>query len=425
MRITDVRTVLLTGPLTNDPSVLALRTVRSAAFVELHTDSSLVGLGETYLGYQFPEAVPPVVEFFAPLLLDADAEHLDIHGLRQRMVSACTYWGRAGVAPAVISAIEAALWDLKGKVVGLPVYELLGGKYHDRLPVYATGAPSNWPLDRLLAKVDHYLALGFHAFKIATGSFNEATGQLSKLRNPTEIVEFEAAKMEALRQHVGDDVEIMLDGHMAGQHGPECWDLSTAQRVLRAVEPYNPFFFEEPLPYTDPHAWAALRRSTSVRVAGGELLSTVGEFRQFAEADSFDIAQPDAAWLSLTDFLTVSRMFGERQRGIAAHAWGAGVATMQNVHAAFATPNVLILEMPPDAGPLHTDVWGASLRLVDGHVLPPTAPGLGATLTDELKEKYPFVPGSGETSALRKGVAAREADESPSPAFTAPAAHRP
>lgn len=401
MRITDVRTVLLTGPLTNDPSLLALGRMRSAAFVELHTDASVVGLGETYLGYQFPEAVPPVVEFFAPLLRDANVACLDIHGLRQRMVAACTYWGRAGVAPAVISAIEAALWDLKGKVAGLPVYELLGGRYHDRLPVYATGAPSNWPLDRLFAKVDHYLALGFHAFKVATGSFNEETGQFSNLRNPAEIVEFEAAKMQALREHVGDGVRIMLDGHMAGHHGPDCWDLSTAQRVLRAVEPYDPFFFEEPLPYADPHDWAALRGSTTVRIAGGEILSTAGEFRQFAAADSFDIAQPDAAWLSITDFLTVSRMFGERQRWIATHGWGAGVAAMQNVHAAFATPNALILEIPPDAGPLHTEVWGESLRLVDGYVLPPTAPGLGASLTDEIKANYPFVPGSGETSVLR------------------------
>ncbi|HEU5329892.1 MAG TPA: hypothetical protein VFU78_17515, partial [Thermomicrobiales bacterium] len=161
MKITDVRTILLTGPISNDPSMLALRKVRSAAFIEVHTDSSHVGIGETYLGYQFPEAVPPIVDFLKPILVNA--ETLDIHTLRRRMLDCCAYWGRVGMAPAAISGIEAALWDLKGKVIGLPVYELLGGKHHDRLPAYATGGVSNWPLDRLLAKVDHYLSLGFRA----------------------------------------------------------------------------------------------------------------------------------------------------------------------------------------------------------------------------------------------------------------------
>jgi galactonate dehydratase len=162
--------------------------------------------------------------------------------------------------------------------------------------------------------------------------------------------------------------------------------------MLKALEPYDLFFFEEPLPYTDPHAYAELRESTTVRVAGGESLATVEEFARFAEAGSFDVAQPDAAWLSLTDFVEVGRMFGQ----VASHAWGAGGAVMQNVHAAFATPNAIIIEMPPAAGPLHTEVWGDSLRMVDGMVLPPEAPGLGVALSDGLKEQYPFVPGAEE-----------------------------
>ena len=186
----------------------------------------------------------------------------------------------------------------------------------------------------------------------------------------------------------------MLDGHMGFRHGPDQWDLSTAQAVLKALEPYNVFFFEEPLPYTDPQAYGELRRSTSVRVAGGESLATFEEFRQFADADSFAVAQPDAAWLTLSDFLNVGRMFALRHRWVASHAWGAGAAVMQNLHAAFATPNTLILELPPAAGPLHTEVWGDSLRLVDGQIVAPDTPGLGVTLTDELKAKYPFVLGS-------------------------------
>lgn len=394
MKITDVRTVMMTGPISNDPSMLANRRQRSAAFIEIHTDTPHVGIGETYLGYQFPEVVPTVVEFFKPILVAA--EDLDIHTLRRRMFDCCAYWGRVGIGPTVISGLEAALWDLKGKLVGLPVHELLGGKCHDRLPAYATGGPSNWPLERLLAKVDHYLNLGFQAFKVGAGFLDETRKTRESFRNRAEKAAFEARKVEALRRHVGDDVRIILDGHMGFRHGPGQWDLPTAQMVLKAVEPYNVFFFEEPLPYADPRGYGELSRSSAVHVAGGESLSTFEEFRQFAEHGSFDIAQPDAAWMGMTDFVNVGRLFALQNKWVASHAWGAGAAVMQNIHAAFATPNTLILETPPAAGPLHTEVWGESLQLVDGMIAAPTAPGLGVTLSEELKAKYPFVPGSGE-----------------------------
>lgn len=392
MKITDVRTVLLTGPISNDPSMVKALPRRSAAFVEIETGEGITGLGETYLGYHLPRVVPTIVEFFAPILLHAD-DPLDIHTLRQRMIDSSIYWGRVGIGPAVICAIEAALWDLKGKALGVPVHELLGGRRHERLPAYATGGASNWPLDRLLAKVDFYLGLGFTGFKVGGGYFDEVSGKAGRHHRLGEIVAFEVAKVEALRNHVGPDVNIMLDGHMGFRQGPDQWSLPTAIALLKALEPFDLLFFEEPLPYSDPRSYAELRAATSVRVAGGESLTTFEEFERFAEVDAFDVAQPDAAWLSMTDFVEVGRLFGRRHRHVASHAWGSGGAVMQNIHAAFATPNTVILELPPAAGPLHTEVWGDSLRMVDGNVLAPTVPGLGISLSGDVKERFPYVPG--------------------------------
>jgi L-alanine-DL-glutamate epimerase-like enolase superfamily enzyme len=373
-----------------------LKRLRSAAFIEIETDSGHVGVGETYVGYCFPEIVPPIVDFFKPILVNADA--LDIYTLRRRMLDCGVFWGRVGVGPAVISGIEAALWDLKGKLLDLPVYELLGGKCHDRLPTYATGGPSNWPLEQLLAKIDFYLSLGFRAFKVASGYFDATSGEatLSSRETPRAIAEFEAAKAAAMRRHVGPDVRILLDGHMGAYHGSATWDVPTAKAVLAAVEPYDIFLFEEPLPYTDPSGYGELARSTTIRVAGGEQLTTFEEFRIFAEHNAFDVAQPDAAWLGMSEFVNVGRLFAHRNRWVASHAWGAGASVMQNIHAAFATPNTLIVELPPAAGGLHTDLWGDSLQMVDGALLPPTTPGLGVSLTDEVKAKYPFIPGEEE-----------------------------
>ena len=136
----------------------------------------------------------------------------------------------------VINGIEAALWDLKGKMLGVPVYELLGGRKHESLPAYATGGPSNFPLEKLAAKVDFYQSLGFRGFKVGAGSLEvKADGSVEHYipMRPAEAADFEGRKVRFLREHVGRDVNIMLDGHMG--NNDQTWDLGIAQAVMKAV----------------------------------------------------------------------------------------------------------------------------------------------------------------------------------------------
>jgi L-alanine-DL-glutamate epimerase-like enolase superfamily enzyme len=396
MKITDVRTVLLTGPCTNDPFLTECRKRRSAAFIEVHTDTSLVGLGETYAGYFCPEVVPGIVEFFAPALLGQPVD--DIAELWARMYHCGNYWCRVGLGVAVLSGIEAALWDLQGKAAGVPVHELLGGRQHDALLGYATGGPSNYPKDRLAAKLDFYLGLGFRAVKLGAGSW---TGDVAYTpSDPAEAADFEADKLAFVRSQVGDRVQVMLDGHM-GNSPDATWDLATAQAVMAAVEPFGLFFFEEPLHYTDPWGYAELCRSTTVPIAGGECLTAAYEWQVFAERDAFDIGQPDAAFTGgLGEFMKVAAMLESRGRQVATHAWGAGGALMQNVHCGFACANTVILEVPPAYAGLHADIMDGDFVMEDGMVLPPRKPGLGIVLTEATKARYPFVPGSGEFNSV-------------------------
>ena len=391
--------MLLTGPISDDPSMHAFRLERSAAFVEIHTDTGQVGIGETYLGYHLPQVVPLVVEYFAPVLLasePATSVGFDVAGLCRRLRSCCRFWGRVGIGATVISALEAALWDLNGKLLGVPAYELLGGLHHRRLLGYATGGVSNWPMDQLRAKVDRYLDAGFRAVKLGAGRFEHGR-QIDRDGSAQQTAEREAAKVSALRDHVGPDVAIMLDAHMGFRTPEQQWDLQTASAVLDAVAPFEIAFFEEPLPYEAPAAYAELVSVSTVPVAGGEQLTTADEFAGYARAGGFDIAQPDAAWLSMSDFLRVAAMFAENGAQVASHAWSAGGGVMQNVHAAFACPNTTVVEIPPLAGALHTEVWGDSLRLDgDGFVVAPTEPGLGVRLDEETKARYPYRLGSEE-----------------------------
>lgn len=396
MKITDVRSVLLTGPCSNDPYILEARQRRSAAFIEIVTDTNHVGIGETYAGYFCPEAVPAIVEFFKPILVGQTVD--DIPELWQRMYQCGNFWCRVGLGVIVLNGIEAALWDLKGKLLDQPVHSLLGGCKHTKLPGYATGGPSLYPKERLAKKMDFYLSLGFRGLKVGTGA--RYPDRRYQAKEAAEAADFESEKVAFMRNHCGPDAWLMMDGHMGNNH-VFTWTVEIATAVAKALEPHNLFFLEEPLHYTDPWGYAELCRATTTPIAGGECLTAAYEWRVFADQDSFDIGQPDASFTGgLGEFMKVAKMMEARGRQIATHAWGAGASLMQNIHAGFAAPNTCMLEIPPAYGGLHSELIDGGLVIKDGYVLPPDRPGLGIVLTEETKRRYPFVPGSGEFNSV-------------------------
>jgi galactonate dehydratase len=412
MKITEVKTILLTGPCTRDPYLSEARKLRSAAFICITTDSGITGIGETYAGYFLPEAVPSIVDFFKPILLGNDVE--DIPELWRRMYHCGNFWGRVGLGAIVLAGIEAALWDLKGKALGMPVYKILGEAWknnfqttagktdytlHDRIPCYATGGPSNYPAEKLAEKIAYYRSLGFHGVKIGAGSHTKEKGSFTE-SDPAAAADFEAKKVSYIRQQFGNDLWLMMDAHM-GNNSSTTWGLPTALAVAKALEPFNLIFLEEALHYTRPDLYAELQRSTTTPIAGGECLTAVCEWQTFIKEDSFDIGQPDASFTAgLHQFMEVASLLAERGRKIAPHAWGAGASQMQNIHCGFACPNTTILEVAPAYGPLHSELIGDSLQIKDGYILPPQQPGLGINLTEATIQRFPFIPGTGEFNSV-------------------------
>jgi galactonate dehydratase len=412
MKITEVKTVLLTGPCTLDPYLSEARKLRSAAFICIETDIGITGIGETYAGYFLPEAVPSIVDFFKPILIGNDVE--DIPGLWQRMYHCGNFWCRVGIGAIVLAGIEAALWDLKGKLLGLPVYKILGEEWktkfgstsfnsgyaqQDRIPCYATGGPSNYPIEKLADKIEFYRSLGFQGVKIGAGSHTKERGSFTE-NDPNAASDFEEKKMAYIRDQFGKDLWLMMDAHM-GNNSSTTWGLETALAVAKALEPFDLVFLEEALHYTRPDLYGELQRSTTTPIAGGECLTAVCEWQTFIKEDSFDIGQPDASFTGgLGQFMEVAWMLAEGGHKIAPHAWGAGASQMQNIHCGFACPNTRILEVAPAYGPLHSELIGESLQIRNGHILPPEKPGLGIELTEATISRFPFVPGSGEFNSV-------------------------
>ena len=409
MKITRVRTLLSTAP--QKDIFMKSRMRRSAAFILIETDTELTGLGETYAGYFVPEMVPGMVEFYEAILVGESP--LDIDVLSRRMFLAGKFWSRVGLGSIVLSGIESALWDLKGKAMGVPVYELLGGRCHDTLPCYATGGTSPHDRGELEGKVAQYLSVGFASVKLGAGLYRPGHPTLPG-RTPQEARDIEVSKVEFLRERFGDSFQLNLDAHMdnLGENS-HVWSLATAQFVLKALDPYPIGFFEEPLPYTDMRAYAALRTSTTIPVAGGECLTSLEEWRDWLEHKPFALAQLDASYMGgIMNFIKVARLCEMQGVSIATHAWSATPGVAANLHAAFASRNTAVCEMAACnlsrhelnthiEAPLLTELWIEPPVLENGHIRLADTPGLGVRLPKGFLERHPFEPGSGEFNSVK------------------------
>jgi L-alanine-DL-glutamate epimerase-like enolase superfamily enzyme len=406
MRVTDLRTILVTTTWTADPawsSGAAFR--RSAALVEVVTDEGLTGLGETVMGYFCPEAVPPIAEWARTLLVDASVglDPLRPERAFDELAQRCRWWGRDGLALSVLSAVEMALWDVSGKAQDLPVHALLGGAAHERLRLYASGGTGAWPVERTVEQARRYVAAGFRAVKLGTGFEGRPGSRASGARPapygtwyaPTTAgrVADETVKLTALREALGPDIDLALDSHAVQIR--DDWGRDHAHALARALEPFDLLFWEEPLRYEDPEGYAELRRATSVPIAGGECLAGVDEFRRFLDLGALDFVQPDASHAGgIAVTRRVADLAAARGAGLIVHTGASiGPGLMANLHAAFASPSARAVEIALAPDNVRRELLVEPLTLIDGDVLAPTAPGLGVRLPDGFAERNAFAPG--------------------------------
>ncbi len=373
MKISDVRSVLLTHPYGTGSGGQ-----RSACFVEVETDAGITGLGETYAGVYVPEVAASIVEMFKPLVVGQDPTSPEaVYRIAYRATS---YFGRTGLTVMVLSAIENALWDIAGQARGVPVYALLGGAAHDELPVYGSGGPFTMNIPELVAQAAETKRRGLRGFKMRVNFF----------RYQPEV---EAERVAAVREALGSEMALAIDA--VQNFNPSPWTVKEAARMLRVLEPFNLAWAEEMLPPFDPRLYAELRRATSTPISGGEGITTATQFEQWLRADAFDLAQPDATIIGgIGEARRACEAAAARGIPVAVHVWGSAPTLAANIHLAFATPNCAWVEHPVLGNPLESELFVEPLVIRQGHVQPPTTPGLGIRLTAELHDKYRFVPGS-------------------------------
>jgi galactonate dehydratase len=341
---------------------------RNFVFVRVQTDEGIYGVGEAY-SVGPDDAVVAVIKDFEEWLVGRDPRQIEF--LWSLMYNASRFPGGV-ITNAAISGIEHALWDIKGKALGVPVYELLGGKCRDHIRVYvhAHGETPEALAENAAERLDRY---GCTAVKVGPQPPNAA------------VVRGAAARLEALRRALGEDVDIGVDAHA------KIFEPVRALQMAQAIKPYDPFFFEEPLRPENIDALAALRRQVEVPIATGEMLYTKYEFRDLLVRGAADIVQPDICCAGgLLEVKKIAAMAESFYATIAPHNPVGPVATAVNVQLAACTPNFLILEYLPDDAPGRRVLVDEPMRLVDGHLEIPTRPGLGIDLNVEAFGGFPF-----------------------------------
>ena len=400
MKITNVITHLLTTRWTDDPWFP--NALHSTAVIRIETDSDIDGLGETTWGYFAPEAVPAMVEYFKPVLIGKDP--MQITSLTRELVNDSIWWARSGAGCSVISGIELALWDLRGKALEQPVYELLGGSVRNGIPVYASGGPSVWPLDDLVGKVEHYTKLGYRATKLST-SFHHIP-PASKLENQVRLdsVHFPFSEkldklvegFTRLRKEFGSAMDLAIDGHQGGKPNPI--PVSEAVATAEALAPFRLRFYEEPLSYTNIDGYCELRARSQIPIAGGESLCGLDQFHALIARGGVHMIQPDIGFVGgLQETIRIMHHAEASNLSTAIHTGASmGPSLSASWHLAAASYSVDWLEHVQAASTIQRDMMLDEFKVTDGEVGLPSSPGLGVQLTPELLDKYKFIPSSGE-----------------------------
>ena len=301
----------------------------------------------------------------------------DIEGLYHLMYAGSRFPG-GSVVNAAISGIEHALWDIAGKAAGLPVYRLIGGKCRDKIRVYQAprGNSPEELADNAVALIEKY---GYTAIKMSPLPGNWHTMPWNQALRETE------RRVSAVRDAVGPDIDIGLDPHA------RLFEVSKAMELCAVVEPYRPFFVEEPLRPENYDALAKLSQSVNVPLATGEMLYTRFEFRDLFNSQAVNIIQPDICLMGgLWEMKKIAATAEANYMTVAPHNPCGPVATAVNVHFAASTTNFLILEYHADDEGPRREIVDEPMKLVDGYLEIPDKPGLGIDLNIEACERYPF-----------------------------------
>lgn len=387
MKVQDLETFVVGNP---PPQ----RGGRYFIFVKLVTDDGVVGYGEVYAAGVGPAAMVALVrDVFERHILGADPHRIET---LFRRVYGSGYSHRPDPSlMGAFSGIEIALWDILGKAANKPVHDLLGGRVRERLRAYTYLYPDDGSAqpdevdgggvydnpDRAAERAAAEVAAGFTAVKFdPAGPYTPLDGRQPDLETTERCVAF----LARLREAVGGRADLLF-----GTHGQ--FTAAGAIRLAQRIAPYDPLWFEEPIPPDDPRAMARVAAATSIPVATGERLTTKWEFARLLEVGGAAILQPNlgraGGVLEGKKIAALAECFSAQ---IAPHLYCGPLVAAANIQLAACIPNFLILETIRDFSGFYAELLEVPIPFEDGHVVVPRGPGLGVALNEAVARAHPY-----------------------------------
>lgn len=382
MKITGVTTYVIEALLDNKAFGWSQGVAdrRQTAMCVIATDEGIQGVGEAfYIGGPAKIVAGIISDAYAPLLIGRDP--FDNATLWDFLYNRGRDQGMKGLPISALSAIDIALWDIKGKALGLPVYKLLGGAYRDKAHVYATGLyePQNVPSvkDALVEEALGYKKDGFSAMKLKIGYG----------------IEPDMRYLAAVREAIGDDMVLMVDANHA-------YNAAEAIRLARKMERYDVYWFEEPVPPEDIDGYIEVKQKSKILITGGECEFTRYGFRELITRRAVDILQPDlCAAGGFTEMMRIVAMASAWNVPVIPHVWGTSVGLAASLQLFAALPHFPERRFPAEPffeydrspHPFRDQVTHEKFVIKDGYLDIPGRPGLGITLDIDFVKKNTII----------------------------------
>jgi len=352
--------------------------MRYVVLVRLETSDGTVGWGECIS--QFLEATLATATFIENGLVDVvmNQDPLNVETLWEAMRQKVWWYGDVGgIAAFGISAVDMALWDLKGKILGVPLYQLLGGKQQERLPVCASTHPRAHTIDEMAAELAGHIERGYQLVKVGFGKKGLANLGVEEARD--------LAFVRAVREAIGPIAGFIVDIGAKIR-----WTVPYAVRMARAFAECHLTWLEDPFPPTNYKGYAALRQAVpEMLLATGERLWNLDDYHRLLEANVCDIILIDPGRTEgITGMHKITQLAAKYNVAMDAHTWSSAINTAASIHLSLCATRPTIFELKPTPNPMQHELVTNPIVHKDGWIYAPEGPGLGVDVIEDVVRKY-------------------------------------
>ena len=347
--------------------------LKTIGFIEITSDSGTRGFGENYASIYIPELLPSLVDFLEKYLVGKKVGNKNL----MNEIYQIPFIGKSGILRSVSGSIEIALWDLRGKLLDKPINQLLSKK-RDKLPCYSSGGSVIMSSKEIEEDVNQSLNDGFDAYKMRIG--------YQSWKNDLE-------RIESAKKNLNNKI-LMLDAIM-GTLRP-AWSLEDALKKIKDLSKFKPRWIEEPLNPENISELNILKKNSKVPIAAGEAYSGKLEYDLIIKNKSVDVLQFDCTHSGGIDFcMQLSKDCLKNKIECAVHVWGSPVAIAANTHMSYCLESIIYVEIPKVKLEISDFMWVEPPKIKKGQIELSDAPGLGVEITEDIKNKFPFVKGTG------------------------------